>query len=49
MEYCEYEDCENYAEFFDVMDNKVCVDCMVRAINDEDDSPENYQRFAFIQ
>lgn len=45
---CEYQDCENPAEFLDAMDSQICQECMEREINEGDASPEDFERFRMI-
>jgi len=48
MDKCEYEECLNYAEFFDEMEDKVCQECMEREVNESGAEPESFERFCMI-
>lgn len=48
MKPCDYECCENPAEFIDDMGDKVCRECMVREINESEAKPEDFEQFCLI-
>ncbi len=48
MKPCEYESCDNPAEFFDEMGDKVCRECMEREVNESDAKPEDFEQFCLI-
>lgn len=43
MSKCEIESCDMYAEYYDVMHNKICASCMEQEINDDGTIPEDYE------
>lgn len=40
---CEVMGCENEAEFWDAMDNKMCADCVEREIREEGTPEEDFE------
>jgi len=35
IQFCEVDNCFNLAEFYDQMNSGICVDCMVRRLNED--------------
>ncbi|CAH9013380.1 conserved hypothetical protein [Vibrio phage 417E50-1] len=40
---CESMSCDNDAEFFDIMQNQICEECMNREIESEGGEQEDYE------
>ena len=40
---CDFLDCSNKAEYFDLMDSPVCKECMEREIKEGGSEPEDFQ------
>ena len=43
MRKCDTGNCDNEAEFWDPMDNKICEDCMENMIANEDYEAEDFE------